>query len=484
MEQNEPDYFKSDQFVKEGFNIRCLNSELQEYKIDISSEANWPDADEIGMDDSQYRAFVTSMKSKFALIQGPPGTGKTVVGLKIAELLLKNDHIWREQSNEGPMLLLSYTNHALDNFLLDISKRLRTTDTADIVGLGSRSEVELLREYNLTIKRKAYSYKQEEYITHWGEVQTRTKRESSGLLNVMAFNARTNLKIRIKEHNNLKKLREEIQTGIVHQDWLHDVARVITDITQQVVTIQQNCWENIYEEDDFDYFDDEENRCDDQSGDYDEEGIQTIEKSCINASRLRKTEFVVSSSIVNEEKTQTNNGFGSNMMRKKNLFSLKNYKINSVVHQLCRLKKPAASSQHDKPSNELTVRVTSVDNFQGEENEIILLSLVRSNIENKIGHLAEPNRVCVALSRAKIGLYAIGNFELLKAKSRLWNDIVKDAEDSKSFGTRLQLTCQNHKNSTYISKSNDFDLVVDGGCQNPCSARRPCGHLYVQENVM
>lgn len=47
------------------------------------------------------------------------------------------------------------------------------------------------------------------------------------------------------------------------------------------------------------------------------------------------------------------------------------------------------------------VRVTVVDNFQGEENDIIILSLVRSNEENKIGFLRTDNRICVALSRAK-----------------------------------------------------------------------------------
>ena len=50
------------------------------------------------------------------------------------------------------------------------------------------------------------------------------------------------------------------------------------------------------------------------------------------------------------------------------------------------------------------IRVCAVDNFQGEENDIILLSLVRSNKEQQIGFLAEDNRICVALSRAKLGI--------------------------------------------------------------------------------
>ena len=47
--------------------------------------------------------------------------------------------------------------------------------------------------------------------------------------------------------------------------------------------------------------------------------------------------------------------------------------------------------------------------FQGEENKVILLSLVRSNAEQKIGFLAVRNRICVAISRAECGLYIFGN---------------------------------------------------------------------------
>jgi superfamily I DNA and/or RNA helicase len=46
------------------------------------------------------------------------------------------------------------------------------------------------------------------------------------------------------------------------------------------------------------------------------------------------------------------------------------------------------------------VKLTNVDNYQGEENKIIIISLVRSNKEKNIGFLKSANRVCVALSRA------------------------------------------------------------------------------------
>ena len=43
--------------------------------------------------------------------------------------------------------------------------------------------------------------------------------------------------------------------------------------------------------------------------------------------------------------------------------------------------------------------MTAVDNFQGEENRVVLLSLVQSNQQGRIGYLKEPNRVCVALRK-------------------------------------------------------------------------------------
>ena len=47
------------------------------------------------------------------------------------------------------------------------------------------------------------------------------------------------------------------------------------------------------------------------------------------------------------------------------------------------------------------IKVFTVDNYQGEENDIIILSLVRSNKAFNVGFLKISNRVNVALSRAR-----------------------------------------------------------------------------------
>ena len=50
----------------------------------------------------------------------------------------------------------------------------------------------------------------------------------------------------------------------------------------------------------------------------------------------------------------------------------------------------------------MPARVTTVDRFQGQQNDYILLSLVRTKT---VGHLRDVRRLVVALSRARLGLY-------------------------------------------------------------------------------
>lgn len=71
------------------------------------------------------------------LIQGPPGTGKTFIGLEILKTLLCNN-------TEQQVLVITLTNHALDQFLLGA-----LPFTSDIVRVGSQSRCDRLNEFNL-----------------------------------------------------------------------------------------------------------------------------------------------------------------------------------------------------------------------------------------------------------------------------------------------------------------------------------------------
>ena len=134
--------------------------------------------------------------------------------------------------------------------------------------------------------------------------------------------------------------------------------------------------------------------------------------------------------------------------------------------------------KHNMPRNIYNgVRVTTVDNFQGEENDIIILSLVRSNDHGNIGFVASDNRICVALSRAKIGFYCLGNFALFTMKSELWKNIITRVEGQGCKGTSLPLFCQNHPDfKLEASKPEDFEKAPEGGCMRPCETRLDCGH--------
>ena len=55
------------------------------------------------------------------------------------------------------------------------------------------------------------------------------------------------------------------------------------------------------------------------------------------------------------------------------------------------------------------LRAATIDSFQGEEAKVVIISLVRSSEESKVGFLKTNNRINVLLSRAQHGMYLISN---------------------------------------------------------------------------
>lgn len=80
------------------------------------------------------------------------------------------------------------------------------------------------------------------------------------------------------------------------------------------------------------------------------------------------------------------------------------------------------------------IKIVTVDSYQGEENEVVILSLVRNNDKNAIGFLESVNRACVALSRAKRGFYMFGNSQLLSMQSTLWEEVMNEIQNQDAFG--------------------------------------------------
>jgi len=65
-----------------------------------------------------------------------------------------------------------------------------------------------------------------------------------------------------------------------------------------------------------------------------------------------------------------------------------------------------------KPFRHL-ISVNTVDGFQGQERDIILISLVRANEQGQIGFLKDLRRMNVAITRARMKLIILGNVQTL-----------------------------------------------------------------------
>nr|BAJ99854.1 predicted protein [Hordeum vulgare subsp. vulgare] len=80
-----------------------------------------------------------------------------------------------------------------------------------------------------------------------------------------------------------------------------------------------------------------------------------------------------------------------------------------------------------------SLKIKSVDGFQGGEEDVIIISTVRSNEDGAVGFLRDAKRTNVALTRAKHCLWVIGNATTLSKNRSVWQDIVYDSQRRQRF---------------------------------------------------
>lgn len=153
--------------LKISFNLFIFHSPLVKNNLDnrlynkcfISNEYNWPSASAMKLEDSQYDAVKLALKNKLAIIQGPPGTGKTYIGVKLVQLLIHNRNLWYNRPHESkkPILMICYTNHALDQFLENCIKECKLTK--GVVRVGGRCKSESLEPFLLRNQKRKHKNK-------------------------------------------------------------------------------------------------------------------------------------------------------------------------------------------------------------------------------------------------------------------------------------------------------------------------------------
>lgn len=82
--------------------------------------------------------------------------------------------------------------------------------------------------------------------------------------------------------------------------------------------------------------------------------------------------------------------------------------ISPYSKQVQRIRSGLALKRHSD------VRVGTVDSFQGQETDVVVISCVRSNENGELGFLRDSRRLCVAITRARLALIVVGDRKVLQ----------------------------------------------------------------------
>ena len=121
------------------------------------------------------------------------------------------------------------------------------------------------------------------------------------------------------------------------------------------------------------------------------------------------------------------------------------------------------------------LKIATIDNFQGEESKVVILSTVRSNLDGRVGFLKTQNRINVACSRAQNGFYIIGNASLMSTVG-MWNQVIIELTGKRKIGPSFQACCPRHPYQIHSIYSPDQWYQIPE-CQMPCAFKFPCGHV-------
>jgi len=78
------------------------------------------------------------------------------------------------------------------------------------------------------------------------------------------------------------------------------------------------------------------------------------------------------------------------------------------------------------------ISVNTIDSFQGQERDVVYISLTRSNVEGSIGFLSDTRRMNVAMTRARKKLVVIGDSSTL-SKSKFYAGFIEYTENLNAY---------------------------------------------------
>ncbi|XP_014276579.1 NFX1-type zinc finger-containing protein 1 [Halyomorpha halys] len=505
-------------------------STTTEYKIDcksikLFSNTSWPN-DLLNLDPSQVEALRAALTHELVLIQGPPGSGKTHLAQKIIDILIDNKGLL-----STPILLISSDNYSVDVILEPMVLKER-----NVIRLGSQTKSSVLKKNLLNNKLKPCGRDIKIKIERIKESLMRKMNENGENIEKLIDSLKKeqtsyrkmrdeNFALQILSTKvdviggttagcaRLNHLLEKVQPEVVIVENANDVLEA-----HVIAALSEGCKHLILIGDHKQLKPYISNR---NLENYDldvslfERMMRSGMKSCVlkeqhrmrpeiasllsptvyqimkyhpavrNLPKIRGMErnmFFINHEVAENKKKDEDNSFsnsyeGDLLLGLANYLLLQGYSTNDITilvpyaEQLKYMIRAAKTYPLLKD-----VEILTIDIYAGRENTIILLSLVRSQSAG-IGFLSNNNKIVVALSRAKSGLYIIGNMKTLMSGSDLWVSLNAVLKKKQAIGRSINLECEAHKTIIAVSKTEDFKLSEWGRCGLQCNLPLKCGHV-------
>ena len=360
--------------------------------------------------------------SDFFLIHGPFGTGKTTT---IIELILQ------EVKLNHKVLVTGESNTAINNIL----KKLKKYHKINFMRVGDSNKVpNYLRRYSLDYKIKDYIVDNTINDTEKQEIEEEILKQAQVILTTTRSLSNIQFDIALIDEasqatipsvlipiNKAKKFiligdHKQLPPVIANNDCKYLKKSLFEELIEkypkqsQELLIQYRMNEILMNFPNRKFY---ENKliCSEKSKNYYLD-CGVLEKYDCSSPLI----FIDTSNNDNNKETHINHSYSfKNDLEIKIVLKIIDMYLNKGIHTKDIGVITPYAKQSQQISKKTKVAVESVDGFQGGERDIIIISLVRSNDEGKVGFLNDLRRLNVSLTRAKKKLIIIGNRETLES---------------------------------------------------------------------
>ncbi|KAG4189518.1 hypothetical protein ERO13_A08G227400v2 [Gossypium hirsutum] len=130
------------------------------------------------------------------------------------------------------------------------------------------------------------------------------------------------------------------------------------------------------------------------------------------------------------------------------------------VHAIEEKLKQTYSGCCSSSDSGFSVRVRSVDGFQGGEEDVLIISTVRSNLNGAVGFLSNRQRANVSLTRGRHCLWILGNETTFIKSNSVWTKLVLDAKTRGCFFNAHEDKHLNEAITTSLIDLQQFDILL------------------------